>query len=296
MNASARDTKGEDGALEITPIAGSLGAEVGGVALGRPLQTGTRAALRRALNEHLVLFWRDQVLTPDQQLAFSTCFGPLIRVPYVKPLADYPEIIAVLKEAEERAISTFGGTWHTDFSFLQAPPMGSVLYALEVPRRGGDTIWANMYDAYEALSEGMKAMLAGMRAMHSGHVYGARNPPKGIRTSRSIEISRDNPEADVERAHPVVRHHPESGRKCLFVNPVYTTRFEGMTQAESRPLLEFLHDHATRPEFTCRFTWAPGTLAIWDNRCTQHYAVNDYDGERRLLHRTTIGGEEPLMG
>ncbi len=282
-------------ALDVRPVAGALGAEVHGLDLSRPLEEQVLVAIRRALLDHLVLFFPEQQLTPQQLLAFSACFGPLIRVPYIEPLAQHPEIIAVLKQAEERRVSTFGGTWHSDFSFLEAPPLGSLLYALEVPRHGGDTIWANMYAAHDALSQGMRAMLAGLSAMHSGHVYGARNPPSGIRTSTSIGISRNNPEADVERPHPVVRRHPESDRKALFVNPVYTTRFEGMTEAESRPLLEFLYAHATQPEFTCRFCWTPGALAFWDNRCTLHLAVNDYDGERRLLYRTTIGGERPIM-
>ena len=150
-----------------------------------------------------------------------------------------------------------------------------------------------MYMAYEALSEGMRRMLDGLNAMHTGKPYGAAACP-GSGVSRSIEIERGDPEADREIAHPVVRMHPESGRKALFVNAIYTTRFEGMTEAESRPLLKFLFEHSTRPEFTCRFRWTEGTLAVWDNRCTLHYAVNDYDGYRRLMHRTTFAGERPV--
>jgi taurine dioxygenase len=280
--------------IEVRPAAGSLGAEVHGVDLARPLRNSTADELRRALVEHLVLFFRDQNLTPDQHLDFSRLFGPLSRVPYVKHMDEYPDIIAVLKEADERNISTFGNAWHSDFSFLEAPPMGSVLYAREVPSHGGDTIWANMYDAYEALSDGMKRMLDPLRAMHSGRPYGVARPPKGVRTSRSIAIERDNREADREVAQPVVVVHPSSRRKALFVNAIYTVRFEHMTEAESRPLLDFLYQHCTRPEFTCRFGWKSGSLGIWDNRCTLHYAVNDYDGQRRLMHRTTIAGEPPV--
>jgi len=160
--------------------------------------------------------------------------------------------------------------------------------------RGGDTIFANMYAAYDALSEGMKRMLDPLLAMHSGRPYGVAGVPKDLKVSRSIAIERDNPAADREMAHPVVRVHPESGRKALYVNAIYTVRFEDMTAAESRPLLHFLYEHCTRPEFTCRFRWQPGSLAIWDNRCTLHYAVNDYDGERRLMHRTTVAGERPI--
>ena len=280
--------------ITVRPVAGSLGAEVSGVDLTLPLANAAAAEIRRAFVEHLVLFFRDQRLTPEQHLAFSRLFGRLCRVPYVKHMAEYPDIIAVLKEADERKISTFGNAWHSDFSFLEEPPLGSVLYAREVPSHGGDTLFANMYEAYEALSDGMKRMLGGLRAMHSGRPYGQGGVPKDLKTSRSIGIERDNPEADREIAHPVVRLHPESGRKALFVNAIYTTRFEDMTEVESRPLLDFLFRHCERPEFACRFRWADGSLAVWDNRCVMHYAVNDYDGSRRLMHRTTVAGERPI--
>ncbi len=282
-------------AIETERLTGGLGAEVRGVDLSKPLSNSVAADLRRALVDHLVLFFRDQSLTPGQQIAFSRLFGPLQRVPYVHPMEGYPDIIAVLKEADERKISTFGNAWHSDFSFLEEPPMASILYALEVPGHGGDTLWINMYEAYEALSDGMKRMLRGLRAMHNGRPYGMAGVPKDLRTSRSIGIERDNPEADREVAHPVVRLHPESGRKALFVNSIYTGRFEGMSEAESRPLLDYLHQHCLRPEFAYRFRWRPGSLAVWDNRCTMHYAVNDYDGSRRLLHRTQVQGERPLL-
>ena len=160
--------------------------------------------------------------------------------------------------------------------------------------RGGDTIFANMYGAYEALSDGMKRLLDPLRAMHSGRPYGTGGVPKDLKVSRSIAIERDNPEADRETAHPVVRIHPESGRKALYVNEIYTVRFENMTAAESRPLLSFLYEHCKRPEFTCRFRWAPGSLAIWDNRCTLHYATDDYRPERRIMNRATIIGDVPV--
>jgi taurine dioxygenase len=280
--------------ISVHPVAGSLGAEVGGVDLAEPLRNSVADELRRAFVEHLVLFFRDQTLTSEQHLAVSRLFGPIVRMPYVKHMADYPDIIAVLKEPDERNISTFGNAWHSDFSFLEEPPLGSLLYARDVPSRGGDTIFANMYAAYEALSDGMRRMLDPLRALHSGRPYGVAGVPKDLRTSRSIAIERDNPEADRETAHPVVRVHPESGRKALYVNAIYTVRFEDMTPAESQPLLHYLYEHCTRPEFTCRFRWTPGSLAIWDNRCTMHYAVNDYDGERRLMHRTTVAGERPI--
>jgi len=187
-----------------------------------------------------------------------------------------------------------GGTWHTDFSFLERPPIVSILYAEQVPDAGGDTLWANMIAAHAALSAGMQRSLAGLNAMHSGHVYGAARPPTGIATSTSIDISRNNPQADVERAHPVVRLNSRTGDRALYVNPVYTTRFEDMTEEESQGLLEYLYAHSTRPEFTCRFCWAPGSVAVWDNRYTQHLAINDYDGQRRSMYRTSVAGEVPV--
>ncbi len=286
-------------ALDIRPLSGALGAEIAGVDLTQALDDGppgetALAGIRRALDRHLVVAFRGQDLSPGQQIALTRRLGPLLRVPFIEPLAEHPEIVAVLKEAEERAISTFGGVWHSDFSFLAAPPSYTLLYALEVPPSGGDTIWANMALAHATLSAGMKGLLRGLRAIHSGLPYGTHGPPPDLRVSTSIEMARGDPAADAEVAHPVVRRHPETGANVLFVNPTYTTRFEDMTAAESRPLLDTLQRQATRAELTCRLRWAAGTLAIWDNRATQHLAVNDYDGQRRLLHRTTVTGERPL--
>jgi taurine dioxygenase len=279
--------------VSVQPVCGGLGAEVHGVDLAH-LDDESFAEIRRAFLEHLVLFFRGQSLDAEALKAFSRRFGPLSRVPYIAPLEGEPDIIAVRKEAAEQKISVFGGAWHSDFSFLDEPPMGSVLYALEIPPYGGDTAFANMYRAYEELSPGLRRLLDGLEAMHSGHVYGALRPPtQTMRTSRSVGISRGNPEADIERAQPVVRVHPETGRRALFVNAIYTTRFKDMSEAESRNLLHFLYAHATRPEFTCRFRWSPGAVALWDNRCTLHLAINDYDGFRRVLWRTTIAGDRP---
>jgi taurine dioxygenase len=280
--------------IEIRPVAGALGAEVGGIDLSRPLDAAAAAAVHAAFRDRLVLFFRGQALTPEQQIAFTRLFGPLAKTPFVKPMDGYPYVVRVLKEAEERGISTFGNAWHSDFTSEPAPPLGSVLYALEVPEHGGDTMFANMYLAYEALSPGMKRMLDGVKAIHVGKPYGTKyGPPKSMKTSTSIEIERNRPEADREVAHPVARTHPITGRKALFVNPIYTLRFADMTEEESRPLLEYLYEHAVRPEFTCRLRWTKGALALWDNRCTLHYAVNDYDGSRRLMHRTMIAGDVP---
>lgn len=278
--------------IRVAPIAPALGADVTGVDLASGPDDRALAEIRRAFDAHLLLRFRGQDLDEAAQLRFSAAFGAPMRLPYIEPLATHPEIIAVLKEADERSISVFGGMWHADFSFLAQPPGASILYALEVPEQGGDTLWASGYAAYDALSGGMRALLDRLEAMHSGHVYGAARSPtaSGLRVSRSIGISRNNPEADVEHAHPVVALHPRSGRRTLFVNPIYTTRLRGMSERESAPLLRFLYAHATRPEFACRLRWRAGDVVVWDNRCTLHLAINDYDGQRRLLHRTAVAG------
>src|SRR5258706_689534 len=259
-----------DRTITIKPVAGALGAEITNVDLAGPLANSAAAEIRQAFTDHLVLFFRDQRLTPEQHLAFSRLFGPLSRMPYVKAMDDFPDIIAVLKDADERKISTFGNAWHSDFSFLDEPPMGSVLYAGEVPDHGGDTLFANMYAAYEALSEGMKRLLDPLRAIHTGKPYGRGGVSGDLRVSRSIKIERDNPEAEREIAHPVVRVHPESGRKALFVNSIYTTRFEDMSEAESKPILDYLFQHCITPEFTCRFRWQTGSVRLWDKRLAMH--------------------------
>ena len=279
--------------LSIQPVSPACGAEVFGIDLAHPSRDAMRH-VERALVEHCVLFFRDQKLTPAQQLEVTRRFGDILRVPYIQHLYEYPDIIAVLKEADERKISTFGGTWHSDFSFLPEPPSFTLLYALELPALGGDTLWASQYHAYDNLSDGMQRLLDPLRAIQSAWPHGTRGPAAGAAVSRSIGMVRGDPSADREIAQPVVRVHPVTGRKALFVNPVYTQYFEGMTEEESRPLLQFLFQHATKAEFTCRLRWAPGTLAIWDNRCLLHLAINDYDGSRRLLHRTTVAGQRPV--
>lgn len=277
----------------LRPMAEALGAEVEGVDLARPVGAATAAALERALAEHLLLVFRDQDLTRARHKAASRMFGELMRLPYVAPLPEDPDVIAVLKEADERDIHVFGGQWHSDFSFLARPPKASALYALEVPETGGDTLWASTVAAYAALPDAERAELAGRTAMHTGRPYGTRGPGADARTSRSIAIARDEPAADAETPHPAVRRQPETGRLGLFVNPTYTARLDGESEETSAPRLAALYAHMTQPAFTCRLAWRPGTLAVWDNRMTLHLAPNDYDGRRRLLHRTTIAGERP---
>lgn len=289
--AAERTEKKEMSKVEITPLTPDFAAEVHGVDLRKPAAAASR--VWELIEKFGVIFLRDQSLTLDQLVAGTEAIGSILRVPYVKGLDSHPDVIAVLKEADEKRISTFGGTWHSDFSFLDIPPSLTLLYAVELPSTGGDTIWANQYAAYEALSPGLKAILDPLNTIHTGTPHGTSGPGDYSGTSRSIKMVRNDPTADREVLHPVVRTHPLTGRKALFVNPVYTQRFENMTISESKPLLDYLYQHATKPEFCCRWRWHPATLAIWDNRCTMHLAVNDYDGTRRLLYRTTILGEKP---
>jgi taurine dioxygenase len=272
--------------LAVEPIAGALGAEISGLDLARPLTDETILAVRRAWLDHLVVFLRDQQLSPAQFLALGRRFGEVIEYPFVKGLPDYPEIIPVLKLEHERV--NFGGVWHSDTAYLDAPPMASMLLAREIPPYGGDTLFANMYLAYETLSDGLKAVLEGLVAINSS----AKADASRTREDRMKDSAREV-KKDYVAAHPVVRRHPETGRRALYVNVAHTVRFDGMTEEESAPLLAYLFRHQTRPEFTCRFRWRSGSLAFWDNRCAQHNAINDYGGHRRLLHRITLAGDTP---
>ncbi|MBT5435610.1 MAG: TauD/TfdA family dioxygenase [Alphaproteobacteria bacterium] len=280
--------------FDLSPIGPTLGAIIEGID-ARDLSDADDAALKAAFAEHRVLVLRDQSLGADDQVTFSARFGPLYRMPYVKPLADHPDVIAVLKEADEVKVSTFGSWWHADFSYLEEPPVYSILQAHELPPAGGDTLFADLCTAYDALSDGMKAMLSPLKVMHSGHIYGTKLAPDGEKARmRSVEVSTGHVEADVERAHPLVRLHQPSGRPALFCSPTYTTRLEGMTATESASILGYLYEHIARPEFTIRQRWQAGDLLMWDNRAVVHLAVNDYDGHRRLLHRTTVASERPV--
>jgi len=272
--------------IEIHPFSGAVGAEIRNVNLAC-LDDDIADVVRRTLFDRGVVFFRDQQLTAAQHLAAAERFGPIDINRFFAHVDGYPMIAEVRKEPEQK--SNIGGGWHTDHSYDQAPALGSMLYAREVPPSGGDTLFASMYAAYDALSNGLKQTLEGLRALHSSrHVFGvnSRRPKDGDLAGRI-----GNPElATQDAVHPVVIRHPGSGRKALYVNPGFTLRFEDWTDEESRPLLEYLYRHAQRPEFCCRFQWAKGSVAFWDNRATWHYAVNDYHGERRLLHRITIGG------
>jgi taurine dioxygenase len=273
--------------LQIQPVAGALGAAVSGVDLSRDLAPETVAALRRAWLEHLVLFFREQPLPPARFLAFARAFGEPIEYPFVKGLPDFPEIIPVLKLENEKV--NFGGVWHSDTTYLDVPPMASMLVAREVPPVGGDTLFANMYLAWETLSAGLQRLLLPLRAVASSSKADASR----TREDRIKDSARADARDEYVATHPVVRVHPETGRRALYVNVAHTVHFEGMTVEESAPILGHLFDHLTRPELTCRFRWRPGSIAFWDNRCAQHNAINDYHGHRRSMHRITLAGDKP---
>ena len=272
--------------ITVTPIAGSCGAEIGGVDLSQPFDETTFRAVEQAFLDYLVIFFRGQNLTPDHQKSFARRFGELRISDQYQPIDGHPEILEIIKEPD--ATSIVGNLWHCDESFLERPALGSILYMIECPDYGGDTMFANQYAAYEALSPGMQALLSSLHAVYSDGTLQQRNQ------GRSMKVHPDAATRPRQEAvHPVVRPPPHSARTSLFVHKPYTIRFDGMTDAESRPLWEELYTHATRPEFTCRFRWDVGSVAFWDNRCAQHYALNDYSGVRRSGHRVTIIGDVP---
>lgn len=271
----------------ISPLSPTIGAEINGIDASSNLSDDAIMELRQALLDHGVIFIRDQNLSPDQLMTFARAFGEPVEYPFVQGLKDHPLIIPVLKRADED--KNFGGIWHSDTAYLAAPPMGTILQAIELPSVGGDTLFADMYTAYETLSEGMKTMLAPLRAVNSA----ANKDVAETRQDRINESGKDTSTVQTEAIHPVVRTHPETGRKALYVNVAHTVRFDGMTEEESAPLLQYLFHHQVREEFICRFRWSPGAIAFWDNRCTQHYPINDYHGQQRLLHRITLKGDVP---
>jgi alpha-ketoglutarate-dependent taurine dioxygenase len=273
--------------IEVKRVAGALGAEVSGVDLREPLSDAQAADIRRAWLEHLVLFFRDQDLGAEQYMAFARRLGRPVEYPFVKGIEGFPEIIEV-KKLEHETVN-FGGLWHSDTAYLAQPPMASMLLAREIPPYGGDTLFANMYLAYEALSEGLKKLLASLKAVNES----AKAAVTRTREDRLKSDGRPEAAKDLVAEHPVVRTHPETGRKALYVNAGHTTRFAEMTEEESAGLLAYLYHHQIRPEFTCRFAWRRASIAFWDNRCTQHNPVNDYHGFRRLMHRITLAGDRP---
>lgn len=276
--------------MNIRPLAGALGAEIRGVSLGSLDGAGWRE-IHEAFLRYAVLAIRDQSLEPDDIMRIGARFGEPCFYPFVTGLEGYPYIFEVVKE--ERETTNFGNAWHSDTTYLQKPPLGTLLYAMEVPAYGGDTLFANTVLAYEALSEGMRRLLDGMVGVNSAALKYGGGRSQMHKSIGGMKVHDTDSAEQYEAQHSVVRTHPETGKKALYVSRSHTIRFKDMSEEESRPLIDWLQAHQTRPEFTCRVRWEPGTLTIWDNRCTQHSAVNDYHGQRRRMRRLTVGPQKP---
>ena len=271
--------------IDVHPVSGALGAEITGVDISLPLDAEVVSEIRNALLKHLVIFFQNQVITPQQQLNFAEQFGVPMDYPQLKGLPEFPLVTEVIKLEHETM--NFGGVWHSDTTYLQQPPMASMLYAIEIPPYGGDTLFSNQYMAYETLSDGLKKTLSELVAVNTS------SKPE-VSMTREDRMREAGMELNILSAsHPAVRTHPETGSKALYVNKAHTTHFKDWTELESKSLLEFLFHHQVRTEFTCRFSWEKNSLAFWDNRCVQHNPVNDYQGFRRIMHRVTIAGGKP---
>jgi|TARA_B110000261_G_scaffold162588_1_gene206545 taurine dioxygenase len=275
----------------IRPLTGLIGAEITGLDMN-DLDEVSLAELDRAFAKHLVLCVRDQSLSPSDLVNITNRLGGPGDTPYLTGLKEYPDVVPVVKEADENSPQTFGAGWHTDFTFQERPPAKTLLYAVDTPVAGGDTLYANLYAAYDALSEGMKTALKSLNAVHSAtKSYGPQATLKNH--LENMTIINDDQEPDTQ-IHPVICMHPVTKRPALWINPTYTIRFENMTQEESLPLLDYLNQLIVNPRFCCRVRWEPGTLTLWDNRCTQHCATSDYQGYRREMWRTTVAGQAPI--
>ncbi|MEY2620652.1 MAG: Alpha-ketoglutarate-dependent taurine dioxygenase [Pseudomonadota bacterium] len=273
--------------MKVQKLSGSLGAEISGVDLSKGVSPALARDIREVFLQNGVIFFRDQTLSTSQYMDFALAMGEPVEYPFVKGLDGYPKVIEVKKLEHER--HNFGGIWHSDTTYLAQPPMGSMLYAQVLPPYGGDTLFANQYQAYDELSDLMKRLLAGLQGISSS----AKADVSKTREDRLKTDAKDARPAQLESHHPVVRTHPETGRQALYVNIAHTSGIVGMHPEESAPILQFLFQHQVKPEYTCRFQWRPGSLAFWDNRCTQHNPVNDYHGHRRILHRITLAGDTP---
>ncbi len=270
--------------MDIEPYAPGCGALVSGIQLSSLTDTEL-LQIREAFVSHGLLFFRDQVFTPAEHLRFARRYGDIVLNKFFAPVKGFPDIAEVRKEKHHQ--TNIGGGWHTDHSYDETPALGSILVARDLPDTGGDTHFANLYAAYEALSPGLKKTLEGLRALHSNkHIYGKDGYYRG--TDIADQLGGINDVSDA--THPVVIIHPESGRKALYVNPGHTIQFEGWGFDESRALLNYLYTHVDQPEFTCQFDWQPGSVTFWDNRATWHFAQNDYQGQARLMHRITLAG------
>ena len=275
-------------AIRVSPISGALGAEVHGVDFSIGLSDTQVRTVRQALLDHGVIFFRDQHFDTAAHKRLARQFGEIFLHPFF--IKEDPEVVTIVREPGDARI--VGEQWHSDTTMAPEPPMGAILAALEVPEYGGDTVFANQYLAYAALSDGMQDMLSNLRAVHSDRMVAG--PAAAALSDNRATKARTGPQwSETCTTHPVVRTHPETGRKCLFVNRSYTVGFESMTEAESRPLLDWLLEWGHQPEFTCRFRWRQGSVAFWDNRCTKHIAVDDVRDARRVMRRIQISGDKP---
>lgn len=273
--------------ISVEPLSGSIGAEIKGVYISESPNKNVISEIRRAFLNHNVIVLRDQNITSDQYMDFAEKFGEPSEYPFIQGLPGYPYINPIIKLEDETV--NFGGTWHTDTAYLNEPPLGTMLLAKQVPPIGGDTIFANLYSAYEGLSNGLKEVLSGMYAIHSSLKADASK----TREDRIKDNGRQDA-GEFQSSHPVVRTHPETKKKALYINLGHTVRFDGWTEEESKPLLQYLYEHCVKPEFTCRIKWEAGSLVFWDNRCSLHNPINDYHGYRRVMHRITLKGDTPL--
>lgn len=271
--------------IDVKPLSGALGAEIEGVDIAAGLGEEQFAEIYRAFADYSVILFRNQSLTQEQHIAFAQRWGDINVNRFFTGVAENPIIAEVRKEPDQE--TNIGRNWHTDHSYDTIPALGSILYACEVPEFGGDTMFSSMYRAYETLSPGLRKTLENLSALHSSrHVFGAMNSREPDPSGRI-----GNPElATQDAVHPIIIRHPISGRKALYVNPIFTVQIEGWKKEESQSLLQYLYQHASQPDFTCRIRWEKDALAIWDNRATWHCALNDYQGQRRLMHRITIEG------
>jgi taurine dioxygenase len=275
--------------IEVRPIAGACGAEIYGAEIADDLDDGVVAEIRQALNQHGVIFFRDQDFDAEQHKAFARRFGEIFVHPNYRGMQDDDEIVVIRREPGDQHI--VGEDWHADTTMMEEPPLGAILYAIDVPPYGGDTLFANQYLAYDTLSDGMKKMLSGLKAVHTDRLVAG--PVANRNAFRATKVRQGDDWRETVRLHPVVRTHPETGRKLLNVNAAYTVGFEGMTEEESRPLLNYLLAHGHRPEFTCRFRWENGSVAFWDNRAVKHLAIHDAGPYLRLMRRVQIAGDRP---
>ena len=271
--------------INVKPLSGNIGAEIDGVNL-KKISKEQFKEIKIVFGKYGVIFFRNQNLSPEEEIIFAELWGEININRFFTNLEGYPKIALVSKEPDQK--KNIGGAWHTDHTYDLEPAMGSILFAHQVPKKGGDTLFSSMYAAYETLSDGLKDTLKNMYGRHScRHVFGTSRAERNDDTVGRI-INSDKAKQDA--IHPVVITHPQTGKKALFVNPTFTLGFDGWSDEESKPLLSYLYSHATKPEFTCRFKWEEGSIAFWDNRSTWHLAVNDYHGQRRLMHRITING------